>query len=177
MVKPHPAVIEAIKTTKPTDLEEDPIVMFQKKYYIPLFLVFGFILPSIIPHLMWNEPLLLAFLASNLRYIASLHFTWTVNSLAHWHGMKPYDKSICPSENMLVTFLALGEGFHNFHHTWPYDYRASEWGLKFNITTAMISTMAKLGLAYDLRTASEETVTTKALSTGDINLTACFHRK
>merc|ERR1719228_2465369 len=159
--------------TKPTELADDPIVMFQHKYYVPLFLVFGFILPSLIPHLLWGEPLGLALLGSNLRYVMSLHFTWTVNSLAHWRGIKPYDKTICPSQNMFVTFLALGEGFHNFHHTWPYDYRASEWGLKYNITTAIISLMGKLGLAYDLRIASPETIATQAAQTEDINLTAC----
>jgi stearoyl-CoA desaturase (delta-9 desaturase) len=177
MVKPHPDVIKAIKTTKPTDLDEDPIVVFQHKYYVPLFVAFGFILPSVIPHLLWNESLIMAFLASNLRYVLSLHFTWTVNSFAHWRGMKPYDKTICPSENMLVTFLALGEGFHNFHHTWPYDYRASEWGFKFNITTAMINAMAMLDLAYDLRTASLETISDKANKKGDISLTAGFQQK
>eukprot|EP00090_Calanus_glacialis_P013527 TRINITY_DN22200_c0_g1_i1.p1 TRINITY_DN22200_c0_g1~~TRINITY_DN22200_c0_g1_i1.p1 ORF type:complete len:341 (+),score=53.65 TRINITY_DN22200_c0_g1_i1:43-1023(+) len=176
MVKPHPAVMKAIKTTKPTDLDDDPIVAFQHKYYIPLFVVFSFILPSIIPHLLWNESLTTAFLASNLRYVGSLHLTWTVNSFAHWRGMKPYDKTICASENMLVTFLALGEGFHNFHHTWPYDYRASEWGLKYNTTTALINLMAAIGLAYDLRTASPETVSEKAQKNGDFSLTAGFQQ-
>ena len=37
-------------------------------------------------------------------------------------GMKPYDTSIGPVENMGVSVLALGEGFHNYHHTFPYDY-------------------------------------------------------
>ena len=177
MVRPHPAVVEAMKTTKPTELDEDSIVVFQHKYYIPLFFLFSFLLPSLVPYLVWNEPLISAFLASNLRYVCSLHFTWTVNSFAHWRGMKPYDKTICPSENMLVTFLALGEGFHNYHHTWPYDYRASEWGGSYSLTTTLINIMAALGLAYDLRTASKQTVTEKSTMHGDFSLTAAFKYK
>ena len=36
-------------------------------------------------------------------------------------GMKPYDATIGPVENMSVSVLALGEGFHNYHHTFPQD--------------------------------------------------------
>ena len=103
-------------------------------------------------------------------------------------GMKPYDKTIGPVENMTVSVLAMGEGFHNYHHTFPYDYSTSEYGLKFNVTTAFINFMAKIGpsrvtfkkqddsflisgQAYDLRRPSEETVRARILRTGDPNLT------
>ena len=52
-----------------------------------------------------------------------LHATWLVNSAAHMFGMKPYDTGIGPVENRAVSLLALGEGFHNYHHTFPFDYR------------------------------------------------------
>ena len=74
-----------------------------------------------------------------------LHATWLVNSAAHMFGMKPYDTKIGPSENMAVSLVAMGEGFHNYHHTFPYDYSTSEWGLQFNITTAFIDLMAGIG--------------------------------
>ena len=51
----------------------------------------------------------------------------------------------------LISLLAWGEGFHNYHHTFPYDYSTSEWGLRLNVTTRFIDTMAWLGQAYDLR--------------------------
>ena len=75
-------------------------------------------------------------LMSVLRYVSVLHATWLVNSAAHMFGMKPYDVKIGPVENMAVTVLAIGEGFHNYHHTFPYDYSTSEWGPHLNITTA-----------------------------------------
>ena len=82
---------------------------------------------------------------SVVRYVSVLHATWLVNSAAHMFGMKPYDTKIGPVENMLVSVLAMGEGFHNYHHTFPYDYSTSEWGLQFNITTAFIDLMAGIG--------------------------------
>merc|ERR1712130_839712 len=105
------------------------------------------------------------------RYVAVLHFTWLVNSAAHMFGMKPYDKNIGPAENRLVSVLAMGEGFHNYHHTFPYDYGTSEWGFRLNVTTRFINAMAKLGFAYDLRTASPSVVAARAARTGHPELT------
>ena len=53
-------------------------------------------------------------------------------------------------------------GFHNYHHTFPYDYSTSEWGLRMNVTTGFIQLMAWLGLAYDLRQPSRQTVIARA---------------
>ena len=107
----------------------------------------------------------------------TLHFTWLVNSAAHLYGSKPYDVNIGPTENMLVSALAMGEGFHNYHHTFPYDYSTSEWGLSFNMTTGFINLMAKLGQAYKLRTANPATVTARALRTGQPSLTRAEAQK
>merc|ERR1712156_726359 len=104
MVRKHPAVMKAGKTINMSDLEADPLLMFQHRNYM--------------------------------------------------FGLKPYDENIGPAENRLVSVLAMGEGFHNYHHTFPYDYSTSEWGLRLNVTTRFINAMAKLGFAYDLRTAS-----------------------
>lgn len=55
-----------------------------------------------------------------------------------------------PKENLIVSILTNGEGYHNFHHTFPWDYRACEKG-KFSISTYLIDLFAKYGLAYDLK--------------------------
>merc|ERR1712032_1470821 len=132
--------------------------------------VAAFLLPSLIPTI-WGEDIVTAYFISVLRYVAVLHFTWLVNSAAHMYGMKPYDSSIGPVENMGVSVLALGEGFHNYHHTFPYDYSTSEWGMRLNMTTCFINAMAKLGLASDLRTASPSVVAARAARTGHPELT------
>ena len=114
LVRKHSAVIRAGKTINMTDLENDPIVM----HYIPCFLMAGFILPN----LLWGESLMTAYFVSVVRYVTVLHFTWLVNSAAHFYGMKPYDHTIGHTEDMVVSVLAMGEVFHNYHHTFPYDY-------------------------------------------------------
>lgn len=82
-------------------------------------------------------------------------------------GHRPYDKTINPRQNALVVLGAVGEGFHNYHHTFPYDYAASEYGIKYNLTTMFIDAMAWLGLAYDRKTASKGMIKARKLRTGE----------
>ena len=55
---------------------------------------------------------------TSLRYTISLHATWFVNSAAHMFGGQPYDLKQRGRENLFVSAGALGEGFHNYHHTY-----------------------------------------------------------
>lgn len=127
-----------------------------------------FIIPTFIPMYFWNETFLNAFLIPTLfRLCFTLNQTWLVNSAAHMWGTRPYDVTINPRENMLTILGAVGEGFHNYHHTFPYDYATSEYGIKYNLTTTFINVMAWLGLAYDLKTAKKESITARKLRTGE----------
>lgn len=74
---------------------------------------------------------------------------------------------INPSENIAVAVLALGEGWHNYHHVFPWDYKAAELGdYKLNMTTAFIDFFAKIGWAYDLKTVSADIVRKRVERTG-----------
>jgi len=170
-VRKHPRVISAGRNINLDDLASDKLVMFQHRHYLAFFLVFAFILPTIIPNILWGESLFTAYFISVLRYVSVLHATWLVNSAAHMFGMKPYDVKIGPVENMAVSVLAMGEGFHNYHHTFPYDYSTSEWGPHLNITTAFIDFMAMIGQAYDLRKPSASTLRARVARTGVPDLT------
>lgn len=59
-----------------------------------------------------------------------------------------FSRFIKSVENKFVSWAALGEGWHNYHHVFPWDYRTSELGL-VNWSTAFIDTFAKIGWAYD----------------------------
>lgn len=55
--------------------------------------------------------------------------------------------------------MAIGEAMHNYHHTFPWDYKATEIPyINFNCTALFIRVMASLGLAYDLKEPSLELV-------------------
>jgi len=167
-LKKHGDVLTKGRTVDLSDLLEDPVVRFQKKFYIPLTGLCCFGLPAFVPWYFWSEQIDISFMMAGMaRYCVSLHFTWLVNSAAHLWGTQPYDKGIGARENHYVSFSALGEGFHNYHHAFPWDYATSELGYKYNMSKMFIDCMAWLGQAYDLKTASKEMVATRKKRTGD----------
>lgn len=168
LVRKHPDVKVKGKNIDLGDLYADPVLRFQRKFYVPSVVLMCFVVPTIVPYYLWGESLWYAFLIPGLmRYCAVLNATWMVNSVAHMKGNKPYNKFINPVENIFVIFGAIGEGFHNYHHTFPHDYSTSEFGWKFNLTTFTIDTFAKLGWVEDRRKMPYDLVFRRAMRTGD----------
>ncbi|KAF7705757.1 acyl-CoA desaturase 1-like [Silurus meridionalis] len=168
LVRKHPNVIKDGQKLDLSDLKNDRVVMFQKRYYKQSVLVMCFLVPAMLPWFLWEESLWIAFFVPGLlRYTLVLNATWLVNSAAHMWGNRPYDANINPRENRFVTFSAIGEGFHNYHHTFPYDYATSEFGCKLNLTTCFIDLMHVVGLAKDRRRVPTELVMARAKRTGD----------
>ena len=67
-----------------------------------------------------------------------------------------------------MSIAALGEGWHNYHHVFPWDYKTGELGdYSFNITTAFIDGFARLGWAYDRKSVSPEMIRRRANKYGD----------
>ncbi|XP_012936332.1 acyl-CoA desaturase 1-like [Aplysia californica] len=166
-LKKHPEVKEKFKLVDLSDVMNDPVAAFQHRYYWPLVITFNIIIPVMVPVLYWGETFYVSFFMSVLRYLCVLNGAFFINSAAHMWGTKPYDATINPTENEGVSILAWGEGFHNYHHTFPYDYAASELGGRLNLATMFINLMAKIGLAYDLRSPPKELVLRRKQRTGD----------
>ncbi|XP_054152649.1 acyl-CoA desaturase 3-like [Oppia nitens] len=161
LLKKQPIVKQWGRKLNYDDLYADPMLVLQHRYYTPLAIVFGFIIPTLIPWLIWSENPLTAFLLCGvLRTCVILNHLFTVNSIAHYVGWRPYDRHILPTENRLVIYLSLGEGNHNYHHTFPWDYSSSEqncWEF-YNPSTFFIKSMQWLGMAYDLKRPTSELV-------------------
>jgi len=149
-VKKHPEVVKAGRALDFSDLKEDSLVMFQKKLDPWFTLYMCFVWPAQIAGL-WGEDFWNAFyVAGCLRYCVVLHFTWLVNSAAHLYGDHPYDVMSYPSENPFVSYCSVGEGWHNWHHKYPFDYAASEYGIssQFNPSKLFIDMLAAVGLVW-----------------------------
>ena len=156
LVKKHKDVVEAGKKLDFDDLVADWTVTFQKKLdpWFALFMCFVF--PGLVCTL-WGDSFWNGYwVAGALRYIILLHVTWCVNSAAHLYGDHPYDTAMWPAENPIVSFGAIGEGWHNWHHKYPFDYAASEFGIdkQFNPTKLFIDTCCMLGLASERKRAT-----------------------
>ncbi|GBM68711.1 Stearoyl-CoA desaturase 5 [Araneus ventricosus] len=112
-----------------------------------------------IPVWCWVETIWNSFsIAAMARYGLSMNSAFLVNSAAHKYGDRPFDKYIQARENTAVTLLTTGEGWHNYHHVFPWVYATSELGYTFNLIKVLIDVMAMIGLAYDLKTANPNAI-------------------
>ncbi|XP_053604755.1 acyl-CoA Delta(11) desaturase [Plodia interpunctella] len=168
LVKKHPEVKTRGKYIPLDDLRNNPVLRFQKKYAIPFVGTLCFLMPTFVPVYFWGESISTAWHINLLRYVTNLNVTFLVNSAAHLIGNKPYDRTLASVQNIPVSIATFGEGFHNYHHTYPWDYRTAELGNnRLNVTTKFIDFFAWLGWAYDLKTVPQEAVEKRMARTGD----------
>ena len=74
-----------------------------------------------------------------------------------------------------MSFIALGIGWHNYHHTFPWDKTAELGHHRVNWTTAFIDFFAYIGWAYDLKQPSKELVKRVVEKLGDGSHTEWGH--
>ncbi|KAL1491043.1 hypothetical protein ABEB36_011699 [Hypothenemus hampei] len=166
-MKKHPEVIRKGKQVDVSDITLDPLLAFHIRHWVWFKLFFCYILPPTLESWLFSQPFIVCMGHNVVRYILNLHATWSVNSVAHIWGNKPYNKHIQPTENPFVSFIAMGEGWHNYHHTFPCDYRTSELGTNLNWTASFIDVFAKIGWAYELKTTVPDLVKSIAKNKGD----------
>jgi stearoyl-CoA desaturase (delta-9 desaturase) len=148
--------IKALKQVNINDLKNDPIIYFQHKFYIPISLISGILLPMFIQYYILNDFNLIGIICYPIAIARCItwHSTWFVNSLAHWLGDQPFSKTdklnVSTSRDHLITaLLTLGEGYHNFHHEFPYDFRNAIKWYQYDPTKWLIILCEFFGLVYD----------------------------
>ncbi|KAJ7319070.1 delta 9-fatty acid desaturase protein [Mycena olivaceomarginata] len=133
-----------------SDLRNDPFVQWTHHHYFPLAAFFGYALPALIPAL-WNDPWGGFCFSAAMRLTIAHHCTFAINSIAHYLGTTPYDDRLSPRDHFLSAILTMGEGYHNFHHQFPMDYRNAYLWYQYDPTKWFIAACKFLGLASNLR--------------------------
>ena len=139
--------------TNVRDLSRDPIVVWQNKYYHLLTVLTNLGVPLSIGYLhgrLWGTLIL----ATLLRMVLNHHFTFFINSIAHIWGRQTYSEKNTSRDNPVIAFFTYGEGFHNFHHRFQYDYRNGIRWWHFDPTKWLISVCSWLGLTWGLKRTS-----------------------
>lgn len=135
------------------DLRRSRLVAHQHDHHAWWSVGGGFVLPMLIAW--WiGHPLGGFVMAVCLRTIIVLHSSFFVNSFAHTFGKKTCDSTQSARDNWLGALLTNGEGFHNFHHRFPTDYRNGVRWYHWDPSKWAIFLLSKLGLAWDLKRAS-----------------------
>ena len=149
------------------DLLDDPVVMAVHRRFA-LIVVVSYFMAPIAAGLIATRRLrggLSAFLwGGALRVFFVHHATWSVNSVCHLWGKRPFETRDESRNNALVALVGLGEGNHHNHHAFP---RSAKHGLQpwqFDPTWWLIWTMEKTGLAWDVQRVSSEEMDLKRLA-------------
>lgn len=132
------------------DLQKNKIVMFQHNHYLAIVLIMNIAVPVIFGYLVgdvWGTVLLMGL----LRLVISHHVTFFINSLAHMWGKQPYTDENTARDNFWLALLTYGEGYHNFHHIFQYDYRNGVKWWQFDPTKWLILSLSWLGLTKNLK--------------------------
>jgi stearoyl-CoA desaturase (delta-9 desaturase) len=140
-----------------SDLQADPMIMFQHKYYIPICMTVGIALPTAICAL-WGDIMGGYFYACMLRMVGCHHSTFFVNSLAHWYGDKTFSDHHTAFDSVVTALLTLGEGYHNYHHEFPQDYRNGIKYFHFDPTKWVIRLMSWFGATWDLQAVNPDEI-------------------
>ena len=83
--------------------------------------------------------------------MAAHHVTFSVNSVCHLWGGRPFPSGDQSRNNFLVGLLALGEGWHNNHHAFPTSARHGLRWWQVDASYYVIRLLALLGLAWKVR--------------------------
>ena len=139
------------------DLQNNKIVMWQHNNYLLLTVLTNFGIPLLLGVLTGNIiGMLLS--AGFLRLVLSHHFTFFINSLAHIWGSQPYTDENTARDNGLLAFVTYGEGYHNYHHIFEYDYRNGIRWWQFDPTKWLIKACTWVGLTRNLKTVPEDRI-------------------
>ncbi len=132
------------------DILENNITAFQyRNFYwlsfslnLAVFLFFGWLFDDY-----WGALIILWI----TRVLVLQHATWFINSLAHTWGSRIFSREQSAVNNALLAFFTFGEGYHNYHHVFPSDYRNGVRWYHYDPTKWLIWISQKVGLASDLK--------------------------
>jgi stearoyl-CoA desaturase (delta-9 desaturase) len=144
------------------DLQSNPRVRWQYRWNNWIGIVAGLGIPTLIGAF-FGRPLGGLLWGGFLRIVVIHHTTFLVNSVAHLYGSRPYTEENSARDNGLLAFITNGEGYHNFHHKFPSDFRNGVRWYQWDPTKWLIATLGFFGLAADLRKTPKALIVTSRL--------------
>ncbi len=88
------------------------------------------------------------------------HVTWSVNSVCHVFGQRPFKSHDLSANVWLLAIPSMGESWHNGHHSLPYSARHGLLRRQIDISAALIRVFESLGWATKVRWPKEADIAT-----------------
>ncbi len=120
----------------------------------PVWAVLGVILPAAVGGLLsgtWGGAAAGAVWGGLVRIFLVHHLTWSINSVCHLWGSRPYPTRDKSRNNALFGILAFGEGWHNNHHAFPVSARHGLRWWQLDASYLAIRALEACGLAWAVK--------------------------
>jgi stearoyl-CoA desaturase (delta-9 desaturase) len=138
-----------IDRSKVADLTRFPEIDWIDRHYLvpPMSL-------ALLIFAIWGLPgLIYGFFLST---ILLWHGTFTINSLSHVFGSRPYNTKDDSRNSALLALITMGEGWHNNHHFYPFSARQGFTWWQFDPSFMILKLMELLGLVWDVKVPPKE---------------------
>jgi len=145
------------KANNVSDLEKKSAIKFQNKYYWQVAIFLSFILPLLIG-LLYNRPIGGLLWGGFLRVTLVHHGTFFINSLCHFLGKKDYELNTTAKDSWFMAFFTFGEGYHNYHHKFQWDYRNGIKWYNYDPGKWIIKFLSLFNITHSLKKASNYSI-------------------
>ena len=133
------------------------------------WVVIGLLVPAVIIGLMtmsWIGAVQGFIWGGLVRIFMVHHLTWSINSICHLWGNRPFQTRDHSRNNPIFGVIGLGEGWHNNHHAFPTSARHGLRWWEVDASYMIIRAMAWVGLAWKVRVPAPEMLVAKRRSAG-----------
>lgn len=145
------------------DLSRDRLIRVVSGLF-PVWVLLGLLIPAALGGLItlsWMGVLLGLIWGGLVRIFLIHHVTWSVNSVCHLWGSRPFETHDHSRNNLVMGIIALGEGWHNGHHAFPTSARHGLRWWEIDASYYIIRAMSLVGLASNIRVPARERVIAK----------------
>ncbi len=130
-------------------------------HLFPVWLTFTLLAPPLIGGLWsmsWHGALTAFFWASLVRISFLHHITWSVNSVCHVIGERPFAARDKSANFWPLAIISFGESWHNSHHADPTCARHGVLKGQIDISARLIQWFERFGWVYDVRWTTPERI-------------------
>ena len=151
------------------DIASDKDLNWISKHF-SVFVIASLLLPAVLGGLItwsWMGAVAAFFWAGLVRVAFVHHVTWSINSICHVFGNRPFTSRDLSSNVAWLAIPSLGESWHNLHHVDPTAARHGVMKGQIDISASFIKGMEKTGLATDVRWPKAERLAKKLKDPND----------
>jgi stearoyl-CoA desaturase (delta-9 desaturase) len=142
------------------DILQDRLTMTVSRLF-PLWAVLTFVVPFVLGGLLtlsWKGAVTGLVWGGLVRLFFNHHVTWSVNSICHFFGKRPFTTSDQSTNNWVLALPSLGESWHHNHHVFPTSaFHGLSWR-QVDLSGWVIAAWEKIGLVRNVRKPTTEQI-------------------